>query len=80
MVVRSVEQSVPPAMSGPRDFATARLSSALMHAVAAAGGGRGKKWYAGKFVEADAMPRLNLPTTPTGRGGITPALTGAEAR
>jgi hypothetical protein len=36
MVERSVEQSVPPAGSGPRDFATARLSMALMHASAAA--------------------------------------------
>ena len=37
MVERSVEQSVPPAMSGPRDFTMARLSMALMHALAAAG-------------------------------------------
>ncbi|HSQ49691.1 MAG TPA: hypothetical protein VLL94_00330 [Nitrospiraceae bacterium] len=37
MVERSVEQSVPPAVSGPRDFTAARLSMALMHASAAAG-------------------------------------------
>ena len=37
MVERSVEQSVPPAGSGPCDFTTARLSMAIMHASAAAG-------------------------------------------
>jgi hypothetical protein len=37
MVERSVEQSVPPAGSGPHDFTTARLSMALMHAASAAG-------------------------------------------
>ena len=43
MVERSVEQSVPPAGSGPRDFTTARLSRALMHASAAAGVVEGKE-------------------------------------
>ena len=43
MVERSVEQSVPPAGSGPRDFTTARLSMALMHAAAAAGVVRGEE-------------------------------------
>jgi hypothetical protein len=43
MVEWSVEQSVPPAGSGSHDFAVSRLSRALMHAAAAAGGGRGKK-------------------------------------
>jgi hypothetical protein len=42
MVERSVEQSVPPAGSEPRDFTTARLSRALMHASAAAGDDRGE--------------------------------------
>lgn len=37
VVKRSVEQSVPPAGSGPHDFAMTRLSRALMHASAAAG-------------------------------------------
>jgi hypothetical protein len=37
MVERSVEQSVPPAGSGPQGFAIARLSMALMHASAAVG-------------------------------------------
>ena len=47
MVERSVEQSVPPAESGPRDFTTARLSMALMHASAAAGvvGERGRQTW-----------------------------------
>ena len=44
LVERSVEQSVPPAGSGPQDFAMARLSMALMHASAAAGVVRGKRW------------------------------------
>jgi hypothetical protein len=43
MVERSVEQSVPPAGSGPRDFTTARLNRALMHASAAAGVVRGEE-------------------------------------
>ena len=43
MVERSVEQSVPPAGSGPHDFAMARLSMALMHASAAEGVVGGKK-------------------------------------
>ncbi len=37
MVERSVEQSVPPAGSGPRDFTTVRPRMALMYASAAAG-------------------------------------------
>jgi hypothetical protein len=37
MVERSVEQSVSPAGSGPRDFTPARLSRALMYASAALG-------------------------------------------
>ena len=37
LVERSVEQSVPPAGSGPHDFATVKLSMALMHASAAPG-------------------------------------------
>ena len=69
MVERSVEQSVPPAGSGPRDFATARFSMALMHASAAAGVvGEKRSASSEGFVETDAMSRLNLPTTPTARG------------
>ena len=37
LLERSVEQSGPPSGSSPRDFTTARLSRALMHASAAAG-------------------------------------------
>ena len=57
MVERSVEQSVPPAGSGPRDFTTARLNMALMHASAAAGvvGGKGSASLEG-FVETDSIP------------------------
>ena len=69
MVERSVEQSVPPAGSGPRDFTMARLSMALMHALAAAGVVEEKRLASLEgFVETDAMSRLNLPTTPTARG------------
>jgi hypothetical protein len=60
MVERSVEQSVPPAESGPHDFAVSRLSRALMHAAAAAGGVRGRNGAQQEFVEVDAMPRLSL--------------------
>ncbi len=49
MVERSVEQSVPPAGSGPRGFTAARLSKALMHASTAAGVVGGKRWYAGRI-------------------------------
>ena len=59
MVERSVEQSVPPAGSGPRDFTTARLSTALMHASATAGVIEEEVGKLGEFVETDAMPRLN---------------------
>jgi hypothetical protein len=59
MVERSVEQSVPPAESGPRNFATARLSMAPMHASAAAGVVKGEVVHRKNFVEVDAMPRLN---------------------
>ena len=64
MVERSVEQSVPLAGSGPRDFAMARLSMALMHASAAAGDVEEKRSASLEgFVETDAMPRLNRPHT-----------------
>jgi hypothetical protein len=59
VVERSVEQSVPPAGSGPLDFTTARLSRALMHTSAAAGVVEGKSGVQEEFVEVDAMPRLN---------------------
>jgi hypothetical protein len=60
MVERSVEQSVPPAGSGPRGFATARLSMALMHASAAAGVDEEKRLASLEgFVETDAMPGRN---------------------
>ena len=69
MVERSVEQSVPPAGSGPRDFTMARLSMALMHALAAAGVVEEKRLASLEgFIETSAMSRLNLPTTPTARG------------
>jgi hypothetical protein len=69
LVERSVEQSVPPAGSGPRDFAMARLSRALMHASATAGVVEEKRSASSEgFVETDAMSRRNLPTTPTARG------------
>lgn len=61
MVERSVEQSVPPAGSGPRNFAMARLSMALKHASAAAGGVGEKRSVSSEgFLETDAMSRLNL--------------------
>ena len=58
MVERSVEQSVPPAESGPCDLTTARLSRALMHASAAAGVVEGIEIVRRKnFVEVYPMPR-----------------------
>ena len=93
MVERSVEQSVPPAESGPHDFATARLSMALMHASAAAGVVEEKKSAClEEFVETDAMPRRNRrsrsdPSQVSDRppytlvvGGITPVVTGRGER
>ena len=50
MVERSVEQSVPPAGSGPHGFTTARLSRALMHASAATGDVRGKRGCVGNLL------------------------------
>ena len=59
MVERSVEQSVPPAGSRPRDFATARFSMALMHASASAGVvGEKRSASSEGFVETDAMSRV----------------------
>jgi hypothetical protein len=83
MVERSVEQSVPPAGSGPHDFTMARLSMALMHASATAGGGEEKRSASLEgFIETDAMPMRNRfrsdpsevaarPPSPLGEGGIT---------
>jgi hypothetical protein len=65
MVERSVEQSVPPAGSGPRDFTMARLSRALMHASAAAGDVEEKRSASVEgFVEIDTKRRLNVIAKP----------------
>jgi hypothetical protein len=59
LVERSVEQSVPPAGSGPRGFTTARLSMALMHASAAAGVvGEEMSASLEEFIETNTMARL----------------------
>jgi hypothetical protein len=61
-VERSVEQSGPPAGSGPRDFTTARLSRALMHASAATSVVEEKRLASLEgFVETGAMPGRTAP-------------------
>jgi hypothetical protein len=65
MVERSVEQSVPPAGSGPRDFTTARLSRALMHASAASSDVEEKRSARVEgLVEIDTKRRLNTIAKP----------------